>query len=85
MWAFRGWFVEYLSLTLSERGDVRFAPYCDVPQLPLQPLRDDLSSATYDVFEQDAAKYRLVVSLEVVHIVSSCIGGGVSWVQACGE
>lgn len=77
MWAFRGWFVEYLSLTLSERENVRFAPYCDVPQLPLQPLRDDLSSATYDVFEQDGAKYRLVVSLEVVDVVSSGVGGGV--------
>lgn len=77
MWAFRVWFVEYLSLTLSERGDVRFAPYCDVPQLPLQPLRDDLSSATYDVFEQDGAKYRLVVSSGTGHVVSGCVGGGV--------
>lgn len=31
--------------------------YNNVLQTPLQPLRDNLSSATYDVFEQDPVKY----------------------------
>lgn len=32
--------------------------YADYLQAPLQPLMDDLGSATYDVFERDAVKYR---------------------------
>lgn len=32
--------------------------YADFLQSPLQPLMDDLGSATYDVFERDAVKYR---------------------------
>lgn len=32
--------------------------YADFLQAPLQPLMDDLGSATYDVFERDPVKYR---------------------------
>lgn len=32
--------------------------YADYLQAPLQPLMDDLGSATYDVFERDPVKYR---------------------------
>jgi protein arginine N-methyltransferase 5 len=32
--------------------------YADYLQAPLQPLMDDLGSATYDVFEKDPVKYR---------------------------
>jgi protein arginine N-methyltransferase 5 len=32
--------------------------YADFLQAPLQPLFDDLGSATYDVFERDPVKYR---------------------------
>jgi protein arginine N-methyltransferase 5 len=32
--------------------------YSDYLQAPLQPLMDDLGSATYDVFERDPVKYR---------------------------
>lgn len=31
--------------------------YWDVLQLPLQPLMDNLESATYETFEYDQAKY----------------------------
>ena len=34
--------------------------YNDLIQIPLQPLMDNLPSATYDVFEKDAVKYQLV-------------------------
>ncbi len=34
------------------------AQFYDRLQPPLQPLRDDLEAATYDVFEQDPVKYR---------------------------
>jgi protein arginine N-methyltransferase 5 len=34
------------------------AGYADFLQAPLQPLFDDLGSATYDVFERDPVKYR---------------------------
>ncbi|RXK42065.1 protein arginine N-methyltransferase 5 [Tremella mesenterica] len=34
------------------------AGYSDFLQAPLQPLMDDLGSATYDVFERDPVKYR---------------------------
>jgi protein arginine N-methyltransferase 5 len=34
------------------------AGYADYLQAPLQPLMDDLGSATYDVFERDPVKYR---------------------------
>lgn len=45
--------------------------YNDLIQIPLQPLMDNLSSATYDVFERDSVKYQLVliqcfVSFELV-------------------
>ncbi len=33
--------------------------YSDWLQAPLQPLMDDLGSATYEVFERDPVKYRL--------------------------
>jgi protein arginine N-methyltransferase 5 len=33
--------------------------YADWLQAPLQPLMDDLGSATYEVFERDPVKYRL--------------------------
>ena len=33
-------------------------PYFDVLQVPLQPLGDNLESATYEVFEKDPVKYR---------------------------
>lgn len=33
--------------------------YMDWLQAPLQPLMDDLGSATYEVFERDPVKYRL--------------------------
>ncbi len=33
--------------------------YMDWLQAPLQPLMDDLGSATYEVFEKDPVKYRL--------------------------
>ena len=32
--------------------------YADYLQAPLQPLMDDLGSATYEVFERDPVKYR---------------------------
>nr|XP_019049064.1 protein arginine N-methyltransferase 5 [Kwoniella bestiolae CBS 10118]OCF27994.1 protein arginine N-methyltransferase 5 [Kwoniella bestiolae CBS 10118] len=32
--------------------------YADYLQAPLQPLMDDLGSATYDIFERDPVKYR---------------------------
>ncbi|WVR05771.1 hypothetical protein IAU60_002796 [Kwoniella sp. DSM 27419] len=35
-----------------------FSAYADYLQAPLQPLMDDLGSATYDVFERDPVKYR---------------------------
>ena len=40
--------------------DLQLVNYQDVVQIPLQPLMDNLSSATYDVFEQDRTKYILV-------------------------
>ncbi len=40
-------------------------PYWDYLQTPLQPLMDNLESATYDVFEKDPVKYRLY--REAVH------------------
>lgn len=33
--------------------------YSDWLQAPLQPLMDDLGSATYEVFERDPVKYRM--------------------------
>jgi hypothetical protein len=39
-------------------GGSELAPgYADYLQAPLQPLMDDLGSATYDVFERDPVKY----------------------------
>lgn len=35
------------------------ASYRDYLQAPLQPLQDNLESATYEVFEKDATKYEL--------------------------
>lgn len=34
--------------------------FSDVVQIPLQPLMDNLQSATYEVFEKDHVKYQLV-------------------------
>lgn len=44
---------------IPEDGAADFtAGYADYLQAPLQPLMDDLGSATYDVFERDPVKYR---------------------------
>lgn len=44
---------------IPENGAADFtAGYADYLQAPLQPLMDDLGSATYDVFERDPVKYR---------------------------
>ncbi|KAJ2546356.1 hypothetical protein EV175_005632, partial [Coemansia sp. RSA 1933] len=43
--------------TQRDAGEAASAEYYDVLQTPLQPLADHLSSETYEVFEQDAAKY----------------------------
>jgi protein arginine N-methyltransferase 5 len=44
---------------LVENGTHDYAAgYGDYLQAPLQPLMDDLGSATYDVFERDPVKYR---------------------------
>lgn len=43
---------------LSDSVGNDFATYFDYLQAPLQPLMDDLGSATYDVFERDPVKYR---------------------------
>lgn len=39
--------------------DPHYQQYMDYLQSPLQPLMDDLSSATYETFEADPVKYRL--------------------------
>lgn len=45
--------------TISPQGPAEVASgYGDFLQAPLQPLMDDLGSATYDVFERDPVKYR---------------------------
>lgn len=36
-----------------------FEPFFNIPQLPLEPLRDSLHAHTYRNFEQDIAKYNL--------------------------
>ncbi|KAJ9123690.1 hypothetical protein QFC24_003461 [Naganishia onofrii] len=38
---------------------LEISQYADWLQAPLQPLMDDLGSATYEVFERDPVKYRL--------------------------
>lgn len=44
---------------LPESGPSEFtAGYADYLQKPLQPLMDDLGSATYDIFERDPVKYQ---------------------------
>ena len=47
--------------------------YSDLLQAPLQPLMDDLGSATYEVFERDPVKYRLYeeVSLGISRVRST--------------
>lgn len=45
----------------------QLASYNDVVQIPLQPLKDDLQNATYDVFERDHVKYKLVDLSVVPH------------------
>jgi protein arginine N-methyltransferase 5 len=46
------------ALAASTAAGSEFAPgYADYLQAPLQPLMDDLGSATYDVFERDPVKY----------------------------
>lgn len=40
-------------------GGAEMGNYMDWLQAPLQPLMDDLGSATYEVFERDPVKYRL--------------------------
>ncbi|KAJ3292031.1 hypothetical protein HK104_005609 [Borealophlyctis nickersoniae] len=53
-------YLQYLHRTRPELNDVdKFATgYHDYLQSPLQPLMDNLVSATYDVFEKDPVKYR---------------------------
>ncbi|KAJ2866732.1 hypothetical protein GGI22_001213 [Coemansia erecta] len=41
----------------TDADDAASAEYHDVLQTPLQPLADHLDAETYEVFEQDAAKY----------------------------
>lgn len=53
---------EYVAFLFSrlppwDARDTAEAGYRDFLQAPLQPLADDLESATYDTFEKDAAKY----------------------------
>ncbi|KAK4688901.1 type II protein arginine methyltransferase, partial [Tremellales sp. Uapishka_1] len=43
---------------IDETGHDYAQGYGDYLQAPLQPLMDDLGSATYDVFERDPVKYR---------------------------
>lgn len=46
------------ALAANSTASAEFAPgYADYLQAPLQPLMDDLGSATYDVFERDPVKY----------------------------
>lgn len=54
-------YLSYLYTTMPEIGVVdTFAEgYHDHLQAPLQPLMDNLESATYNVFEKDPVKYRL--------------------------
>ena len=52
--------------------DLQMVNYQDVVQIPLQPLMDNLSSATYDVFEQDRTKY-LLVGIDVDMYIDSFI------------
>ena len=40
-----------------EEGEVEYASSQDVLQVPLQPLFDNLSNNTYEVFERDQVKY----------------------------
>eukprot|EP00501_MAST-03F_sp_TOSAG23-6_P002247 GSMAST32.ASY1.ANO1.2347.1 assembled CDS len=40
------------------KADLFEEPYYDVLQAPLQPLMDNLESATYEVFERDPVKYK---------------------------
>ncbi|KAJ1665756.1 hypothetical protein IW140_003272 [Coemansia sp. RSA 1813] len=55
--------VKYLRHLAAQReaqkgaAELASAEYYDVLQTPLQPLADHLDSETYEVFEQDAAKY----------------------------
>jgi len=42
--------------------------YADYLQAPLQPLMDDLGSATYDVFERDPVKYRQYEEVGLISI-----------------
>ncbi|KAJ2612586.1 hypothetical protein EV177_002926 [Coemansia sp. RSA 1804] len=56
-------YIRYLRHLAAQRekqrdaAEAASADYYDVLQAPLQPLADHLDSATYEVFEQDAAKY----------------------------
>ena len=44
---------------IPENGASEFTMgYGDYLQAPLQPLMDDLGSATYEIFERDPVKYR---------------------------
>ncbi|WWC86067.1 uncharacterized protein L201_000938 [Kwoniella dendrophila CBS 6074] len=43
---------------LPHSADEFTSGYADYLQAPLQPLMDDLGSATYDIFERDPVKYR---------------------------
>lgn len=56
-------YVQYLYHLFTRRGDRSEqqeyeSPYLDYLQAPLQPLMDNLESATYETFERDPIKYR---------------------------
>merc|ERR1711865_879032 len=48
------WLCKYKPQTAQEQFE---APYADYLQIPLQPLQDNLESATYETFEKDPVKY----------------------------
>jgi type II protein arginine methyltransferase len=53
-------YIRYLNRSLTPPDDVeRFSTgYQDYLQAPLQPLMDNLESATYETFEKDPIKYQ---------------------------
>lgn len=49
--------VSHLCCLLSIKAESFEYPYLDYLQSPLQPLRDNLESQTYETFERDPVKY----------------------------
>jgi protein arginine N-methyltransferase 5 len=78
---------EYLSFLFRRReaGDPQEAleaPYRDYLQVPLQPLQDNLESATYETFERDSTKYEVygeAVRQALVDAAAAEAGGGGGW------